>query len=178
VHQGGFNRPPKENGVSRYSLDGLARATGLFLPSALVALALAACATPAPRSGDPLASSPSGKHEECLFTTVVSDWSDLGRESLILYGPGRHDPYLVQLNFPSNDLTFNVAIGVLDGDHNGRICGFGFDAILIPGGMPERITIRSIQKLTKDEATKLIADAHPKRKPKAAKTPAAAPPGP
>ena len=164
--------------MSRDFLDRLGWAAWRFVPPALMGLSLVACAAPPARSGDALASTSSGRHEECLFTTVVSDWSELDREYLLLYGPGRHDPYLVQLNFPSNDLAFNVAIGVLDGDHNGRICGYGFDAILIPGGMPDRITIRSIQRLTKEEANKRIADAHPQRKPKANKAPAVTPSGP
>ena len=164
--------------MSSYFVDRLARPTWQLVAFVLLALGLVACGKSAVKPGDPQVSWPTGKKEDCLFTTVVSDWSDLDREHLLLYGPGRHDPYLVQLNFPSNDLTFNVAIGVLDGDHNGRICGYGFDAILIPGGMPDRITISSIQKLTKVEAEKLIADLHPKRKPKASGAPAEAPSGP
>jgi hypothetical protein len=144
----------------------------------LLALGLVACGTPAVIPSNPLAYWPIDKKEDCLFTTVVSDWSDLDREHLILYGPGRRDPYLVQLTFPSNDLSFNMAIGVLDGDHNARICGYGFDAILIPGGMPDRITINSIKKLTKAEAEKLVADTHPKRKPKPSQAPPEASSGP
>jgi hypothetical protein len=149
------------------------RQSRLFLPLVLTAGMLAACATPAAKPGDPVAATASLSKEDCIFSAVVSDWAELDREHLILYGPGRQQPYLVQLSFPSSDLPFNMAIGVIDADSNGRICGYGFDSIAIPGGMPSRITIRSIQKLTPDEAKQMIAAAHPKREPKG--KPAAAP---
>jgi hypothetical protein len=112
-------------------------------------------------------SPPSVSKEDCIYSRLISDWSSLDAQRLIVYGSNRSQPYLVKLSFPSNDLSFNIALGVLDADHNGRICGYGFDAILIPGGIPPRITISSVQKLTKDEAAKLIQEARPKKKPQA-----------
>jgi hypothetical protein len=99
-----------------------------------------------------------------MFSSTISDWADLDRERLIVYAPSRTRPYLVELTMPSSDLPFNVAIGVLDGDGNGRICGYGFDAILIPGHIPDRILIRSVQRLTPDEAKKLMKEAQERRK--------------
>ena len=130
------------------------------------ALSLSACATHPAGEGVPAMSPPSTSKEDCIYSTLVSDWSALDSQRLIIYAPGRNDPYLVKLSFPSNDLSFRFALGVLDADHNGRICGYGFDAIVIPGGIPPRISITSVQKLTKDEAAKLVAEARPKKKPK------------
>lgn len=130
-------------------------------------LSLSACVTHGSATqGAPAMSPPSVSKEDCIYSTLVSDWSALDSQRLIIYAPGSNDPYLVKLSFPSNDLSFRFALGVLDADHNGRICGYGFDAILIPDGIPPRITITSVQKLTKDEAAKLVAEARPKKKPK------------
>jgi hypothetical protein len=138
------------------------------------ALLLAACATQVAGEGAPAMSPPSVSKEDCIYSRLISDWSSLDSQRLIVYGSNRSQPYLVKLNFPSNDLAFNIALGVLDADQNGRICGYGFDAILIPSGIPPRITISSVQKLTKDEAALLIAEARPKKKAKAEAKDAAA----
>ena len=133
---------------------------------AMTGLLLAACATQVAGEGAPAMSPPSVSKEDCIYSRLISDWSSLDSQRLIVYGSNRSQPYLVQLSFPSNDLSFNIALGVLDADHNGRICGYGFDAILIPSGIPPRITISSVQKLTKDEAAALIAAARPKKETK------------
>jgi len=143
-----------------------ARHVSVLLSAACVSL-LAACATQVAGEGAPAMSPPSVSKEDCIYSRLISDWSSLDAQRLIVYGSSRSQPYLVKLSFPSNDLSFNIALGVLDADHNGRICGYGFDAILIPSGIPPRITISSVQKLTKDEAAKLIQEASPKKKPKA-----------
>jgi hypothetical protein len=111
--------------------------------------------------------------EECIFSVTVRDWSSLDSERLIIYGISRKQPYLVKLSFPSTELPFAFAIGVKDGDNNGRICGFGSDAILIPRGIPDRITIHSVQRISVEEAKVLIEAAKPKKKLKAAKAAAA-----
>ncbi len=145
-----------------------AAATPRWTPLALLCgvLLLPACATHGAAEGAPAMSPPSVSKEDCIYSRLISDWSSLDSQRLIVYGSNRSQPYLVQLSFPSNDLSFNIALGVLDADHNGRICGYGFDAILIPNGIPPRITISSVQKLTKDEAAKLIAEARPKKETK------------
>lgn len=138
--------------------------TGLIAGSVLVS----GCATQ--QGAAAAAASPGNKaREECIFSLTVRDWSALDGERLIIYGISRKEPYLVKLSFPSTDLSFAFAIGVYDGDRNGRICGFGSDAILIPRGVPDRITINSVQRITVEEAKRLIDEAKPKKKPKADK---------
>ena len=139
----------------------LTAASRYRLLPALAVLALAvACATqPAPPS---VVTGPVGT-EECIFPARVSEWAELDREHLIVYAQSGRVPYLVTLSFPSNDLAFDLGIGVLDSDHDGRICGRGFDSILIPHGTPDRITILSVRLLTKLEADTLLAKAHPKK---------------
>jgi len=153
--------------ISRYALK---------LMPALVAVcsgALTGCASL--QSASPEAAVANDRdREECIFSVTVRDWSALDSERLIIYGISRKQPYLVKLSFPSTELPFAFAIGVKDGDNNGRICGFGSDAILIPRGIPDRITIHSVQRISVEEAKGLIEAAKPKKKPKADKAAAAA----
>lgn len=86
--------------------------------------------------------------EDCMFARSLRDWRPLDNENLILFGSGRV-PYHVELVRPAFGLTFDVMIGVYDRD--GRICPFGGDAIIVDGPMPERITIRSMERLDEDE---------------------------
>jgi hypothetical protein len=154
--------------VNRYCLERLRPAMRLALPLVLVAVALSACAVHPATAGAPAAATPPVGEEDCIFASIVQDWNDLDSSHLIIYGPGRFNPYLVELTFPSNDLAFNLALGVRDEDHNGRICGGGIDSVLIPGGHPSSLLIRSVRRITQEQAKQMIAAAHPKKKPKAA----------
>jgi hypothetical protein len=139
----------------------------------LVAAALAACTA---QPAAPAKSPPSLSAEDCVFSLDVSDWTALDPQQLILYGPPSRQPYLVRLAISSPDLVFAERIGVQDGDGNGRICGWGFDAIVVAGGMPERIPVVSVRKLTPAAAAALIAAAHPPRRISQPPAPAAAKP--
>jgi hypothetical protein len=140
----------------------VSRAPGLV--GLVLVAALSACASQPATPDTPRKSTPSRSAEDCVFSLSVGDWTALDTQRLILYGPGSRQPYLVKLAFPSQDLVFGETIGVQDGDGNGRICGWGFDAILVAGGMPERMPIASVQKLSKEEAAALIAAARPPRR--------------
>lgn len=93
----------------------------------------------------------------CVFTSTLDDYQPLDNERLLLWAPGRKQPYLVTLNFPSMDLKWGIQLGFEDHDRNGLICGFGSDAVVIRGAMPDRITIRSMERITPDEAKQLLA---------------------
>ena len=146
------------------------------LAGLMLAATLCACADQPATPGTPRKSTPSLSAEDCVFSVSVGDWTALDPQRLILYGPGSRQAYLVRLSIPSPNLVFGETIGVQDGDGNGRICGWGFDAILVAGGMPERIPIASVQKLPKEEAAALIAAANPPRRVKTTPAPPAAAP--
>lgn len=134
----------------------------------LGSLVLSGCAVTS-SSPNAVAAASDKAREECIFSVTVRDWSAIDRERLIIYGISRKEPYLVKLAFPSVDLPFATAIGVRDGDNNGRICAYGFDQILVPGSIPDRISILSVQRISVDEAKRLTDEARPKKKPKAEK---------
>jgi hypothetical protein len=143
------------------------------LAAAGVAAVLAACAsTPQAKTGAAAVPSPEGK-DECLFFRTLTDWTPVDRERLIIYSMGRV-PYLATLSFPNSSLTFDFAVGFHDHDNDGRLCGHGFDAVLFREGIPDRITIASLQRLDREEAKRFLADVKDARKRKVRKV---APPG-
>ena len=127
------------------------------------ALALAGCSTtPRAPTGAAAIPSPPGK-EDCIFFRTLHDWSPIDRERLLVYAMGRV-PYLATLSFPSNDLNFELAVGFQDRDNDGRLCGHGFDALILRDGIPDRITIASLQRIEKADAEKFLDAANPRRK--------------
>lgn len=134
-----------------------------------VAVALAACATPPAGAADPVKSKPLVSNQDCIFSTVVDDWTDLNDEQLIIYGYGgkNRQAYLTTLTFPSHDLRFGIRLGIDDYDHDGRICAF--DSIVIPGGAPNRIQIKSMVRVAPEEARRLVNESKVARKAKKAK---------
>ena len=129
--------------------------------AAMSLMTLAACTTASrPPTGAAAIASPPGK-EDCLFFRTLDDWTPIDRERLLIYGPGRV-PYLATLSFPSSDLQYDYAIGFQDSDHDGRLCS-GFDSILLRSGIPDRISIRSLQRLEKADAKAFLDAVNPKR---------------
>ncbi|MEO7773106.1 MAG: DUF6491 family protein [Steroidobacteraceae bacterium] len=120
---------------------------------AAAALGMAGCATEA------AAGKSDGKarnDDACVFSSTLNDYQPLDNERLILWAPGHRQPYLVTLSFPSQDLKWGIQVGFEDRDRNGLICGFGPDQVVIPRGMPVRISIKSMEKITPEHAKQLI----------------------
>jgi hypothetical protein len=86
--------------------------------------------------------------DDCLFAVTLRDWRPLDDRNLLLFGTGRRAHH-VELVRPASGLRFDVMLGVYDRD--GMICPYGGDAIVIGGPMPDRIAIRSIERLSDDE---------------------------
>jgi hypothetical protein len=127
----------------------------------LGALALGACATkPYVPTGAAAVPSPPGK-EECVWFNMVSGWGEVDRDRLLLYGPG-NTTYLATLAIPETNLTWDWAVGFQDRDHDGRICGNGFDEIVVRDP-PNRILITSLKRLSKEDAKAFQAAVHPRR---------------
>jgi hypothetical protein len=87
-------------------------------------------------------------YNDCFLASTLHDWRPLDDENLILFASGRR-PYHVELVRPASGLSYDVMIGVYDRD--GRICPYGGDAIVIDGIIPERISIRSVRRLTAEQ---------------------------
>jgi hypothetical protein len=126
-------------------------------------LAFAGCASmSSPPTGAAALPSPPGK-DDCLFFRTLDDWTPIDRERLIVYGPGRV-PYLATLSFPSHDMLYSIGIAFLDSDNDGRFCGHGFDSILVRDGLPDRISLRSLQRIEKADAKVLVDATNPRHR--------------
>ena len=81
-----------------------------------------------------------------MFSRSVRDFTALDNQNLIIYAP-RSRPHHVVLTTPTLSLESEFAIGVRDGDGDGRICSFGRDRIIIDGVLVEEVQIRSIEQI-------------------------------
>lgn len=134
----------------------MSKSKQLLRAALLAALAVSAgCVSAAPREKSAAtARVPTKTYNDCIFGRMLTDWRPLDKQNLILFAGG-HQAYHVVLAIPAMQLDFSDAIGVYDRD--GRICPYGGDSIIIRGAMPERISIRSIKRLTDAELDELYA---------------------
>ena len=88
-----------------------------------------------------------GKNE-CVFTSAIRDFRPLDRSKMVIYGPGRK-AYLVELSFPVPELKFANRLAFVDRDHNGMLCGYGMDRIVVADSIAFRTptTILGMQRL-------------------------------
>ncbi|WP_144394003.1 DUF6491 family protein [Pleionea sediminis] len=80
-------------------------------------------------------------------------WNSLNREYLIV-STSFNKPYLLTLNTPCNDLPFAHRIVI---DNDGSSLDAGFDSIVVPDSIAGKCRIKSIYKLTKEQADELTA---------------------
>lgn len=134
-------------------------AVALTLVGTAFMMAISGCTTRSAAADKPAAKR---NDSECVFSSSVNDYQPLDNERLIVWAPGRKQPYLLTLSFPSSDLKWGMQLGFEDRDRNGSICGYGFDSVIIPNGMPDRITIGSMTKITPQEAKAYLESARKK----------------
>ena len=107
---------------------------------ALAAIAHADSATP-PKD-------PPLRGNDCVFFSTVYDWEALDDQNLVIWAPSKRDAYQVYLSFPSPDIRGANTLGFVDGNHDGRLCGFGMDAIVAgDGALARKYSIAAMKKL-------------------------------
>jgi hypothetical protein len=85
---------------------------------------------------------------ECVFMSSVGNYRVLDNNNLVIWAPGRRNAYLVELSFPLFSLDSSFQMAMIDRDHDGRLCGSGFDRIGVRDfGHPETASIRSMTRL-------------------------------
>ncbi len=95
-----------------------------------------------------------GNGADCVFGSV-RDFSVLDDEALLLYTSARNRAYYVEVTGICSGLRSAFQIGFEDRD--GRLCGVGMDAIVIPGGsFTERCPISRIHKLEDGEINMVL----------------------
>jgi Family of unknown function (DUF6491) len=99
------------------------------MKNTLVFAAVAAAAGIAIGASADAATTRAGKNE-CVFTSAIHDFRPLDRNKMVIYGPGRK-AYLAELSFPVPELKFANRLAFVDRDHNGMLCGYGMDRIVV-----------------------------------------------
>jgi hypothetical protein len=111
--------------------------------TAVVAMALGsapsvAAETPAARKDD----------NSCIFAGTINDWRGLDSRNLVIWAPNNHVAYHVTLGFALTDLRSTETLGIVDGNGDGRLCGYGMDQLVVTSGpYPEKATITGMTKL-------------------------------
>lgn len=67
----------------------------------------------------------------CTWFRTIDDWRRLDDRNLIVWA-SRREAYHVALTMPLFDLGTASSIGFIDHNHDGRLCGFGMDEIVVP----------------------------------------------
>ncbi len=120
-------------------------ANPIVLAASLAGVWLGACAA----NPDRPVTEPRVRGDACVFESVISSFQSLDATRLIIYGPGRNSAYLAEVSAGCFDLQHRWALGLVDGDHNGQICGFGRDRVAYRyAGRAEQCLILGLDRLS------------------------------
>jgi hypothetical protein len=70
-------------------------------------------------------------NNDCVFARTISDFKVLDRNKMVIWAPSRSKAYLVELSMPVPELKFANRIAVVDRNHDGMLCGYGMDRIVV-----------------------------------------------
>ena len=101
---------------------------------AAIALSMAAGAS-APAFASTDTSSRAGGND-CVFARTINNFKVLDRDKMIIWAPTRSKAYLVELSMPMPELKFANTIAVVDRNHDGMLCGYGMDRIIVADSSP------------------------------------------
>ena len=66
-----------------------------------------------------------------MFARTINDFKVLDRNKMVIWAPSRSKAYLVELSMPMPELKFANSIAVVDRNHDGMLCGYGMDRIVV-----------------------------------------------
>ena len=112
------------------------------------AAALAVAGISIGASANASTSSHAGKND-CVFTSAINDFKPLDSHKMVIFGPGRK-AYLLELGMPLPELKFANRLAFVDRNHDGMLCGYGMDRIIVADsgfGLRTPSTILGMQRL-------------------------------
>lgn len=119
--------------------------------TAFIALLLAGCAAGPPESaGDRAAAE---RDTDCIRSAAITNWEPIDDRNLIVY-EGRR-PFHVELAQTCFGLDFATMIAFYDRRADERICGCGFDRVIVDRTIPEACSIAGVDELTEEQAEEL-----------------------
>ena len=99
-----------------------------------------------------------GKND-CVFARTINDFKVLDRDKMIIWAPTRSKAYLVELSMPMPELKFANRIAVVDRNHDGMLCGYGMDRIVVAdssaAGFRTPATIMGMKRLDDTDLAQL-----------------------
>ena len=98
---------------------------------------------------------------DCIRSALITDWEPLDDRSLIVY-EGRR-PYHVELAQTCFGLDFATMVAFYDRRADERICGYGFDRVIVDRTVPEACSIAGVDELTEAQAEELKSRAEAAR---------------
>ena len=94
---------------------------------------------------------------DCLSESLISGFNPLDDRHLVLYGSGSRRVFLVEISPACFDLEYRNTLAVIDGDDNGRICGFGRDSIGFERfGRVEHCRIMGMEELSEERRLEVL----------------------
>jgi uncharacterized protein DUF6491 len=113
------------------------------------AAALAAAGIASGASANASTSTSHAGKNDCVFTSAIHDFRPLDQHKMVIWGPGRK-AYLVELSMPLPELKFANRLAFVDRNHDGMLCGYGMDRIVVADsgiGFRTPSTILGMQRL-------------------------------
>ncbi len=135
-------------------------------------LLLSACATTSSDSETGNSQTPNPirkllRTSDCVFPSSISGFNALDNRYIVLYGGGRRTAYLAEISGGCFDVRNQSTLATVDGDDNGRICGFSSDSIAYQEfGRIEQCRILAIEELTDLRRYEVLGESPPSRKDK------------
>jgi hypothetical protein len=74
---------------------------------------------------------PAADGNACAWFNSIDDWHELDDRNLIVW-VSKTEFYHLELSAPLIDLGTAESIAFVDHNHDGRVCGFGMDEIVLP----------------------------------------------
>ena len=94
---------------------------------------------------------------DCVSESLVSGFNALDDRHLLLYGSGSRRVFLVEISPACFDLKYRNTLAVIDGDDNGRICGFGRDSVGFEQfGRVEYCRIMGMEELSEERRLEVL----------------------
>ncbi len=132
----------------------------LLLPLSLLWASLLTAAEP-----DKSASSAaSADNNACTWASSIDDWRELDNRNLIVWA-SRTEFYHLELSAPLIDLGTAESLAFGDHNHDGRVCGYGMDEVIVPrSSVFGRATIINMTRLDDAGLARLAEQYHIKLK--------------
>jgi hypothetical protein len=90
---------------------------------------------------------------DCILIGTIRDYTPLDRQHILIHGPGRRS-YFVALMRPALDMRGSIGLRVESRDE--QLCPFGGDRIIFGAFADDRISVRSIKRITAEQEEQLM----------------------